>query len=37
MKSFWSVVLKLLVKAALYAAEHPDQVVAIANEAKGKK
>lgn len=34
MKSFWALVAKYAVKAALYAAEHPDQVATLVNAAK---
>jgi hypothetical protein len=37
MKSFWSKIGSLLAKAAVWAVEHPDQVIAIAEAAKGKK
>lgn len=34
MKAFWKKVAALAVKLALYAAEHPDQVIAAAQLAK---
>lgn len=37
MKKFWSIVLSVAAKVALYAADHPDQVIAIANAAKNIK
>jgi hypothetical protein len=37
MKNFWSTIGKLLAKAAVWAVEHPDQVIAIANAAKVAK
>lgn len=37
MKAFWSLIARYAVKAAIYAAEHPDQVIAIVNDAKALK
>ena len=37
MKKFWQVLAQVAVKVALYAAEHPDQVIAAVNAAKGVK
>lgn len=34
MKSFWSFLATFATKIALYAAEHPDQVIAVVNAAK---
>ena len=34
MKAVWDTVLKLAVKAAVYAADHPDQVIALVQAAK---
>jgi hypothetical protein len=34
MKAFWAAVSKYAAKVALYAAEHPDQVLAVVNAAK---
>ena len=34
MKNFWKKVAELLAKAAIWAAEHPDQIIAIAQAAK---
>lgn len=34
MKAFWKKVAALALKAALYAAEHPDQIIAAAQLAK---
>lgn len=36
MKKFWAAFAALAVKAALYAAEHPDQVIALISQVKGK-
>lgn len=33
----WSAVGKFLVKAAVYALGHPDEVIAVVNAAKGAK
>lgn len=33
----WSTILRLLVKVALYAADHPDQVVAVVHEVKAAR
>lgn len=37
MKSFWKAVATYATKIALWAAEHPDQVTAIVDEAKKVK
>lgn len=37
MKSFWAALGKALTKAAIWALEHPDQVIAIAQAAKQAK
>lgn len=37
MKAFWSFLAQLATKAALYAADHPDQIIAIVNAAKDNK
>lgn len=37
MKGFWSILAKLAVKAAMYAADHPDQVIQIVNDVKAAK
>lgn len=37
MKAFWKALATLAAKVAVYAAEHPDQVIAIASAAKAKK
>lgn len=34
MKTFWAAVAKYAVQVALYAASHPDQVVALVSAAK---
>lgn len=37
MKKLWEALASVLTKAAIYAAEHPDQVIAIATAAKNLK
>lgn len=37
MKSFWALLAKCAVKVAVYAAEHPDQVISLVNTAKAVK
>ena len=34
MKKFWSTIAKYAVKVAVYAADHPDQVIAIVQASK---
>lgn len=34
MKAFWAAVARAAVRVAVYATEHPDQVVAIVNAVK---
>jgi len=37
MKAFWAAIAKYAAKLAVYAAEHPDQVIAVVNAAKAVK
>jgi hypothetical protein len=37
MKAFWQAVAKYATKIAVYAAEHPDQVIAIVNDIAAAK
>jgi len=34
MKTFWKALAKIGVKVALYASDHPDQVIAIVNSTR---
>lgn len=36
MKKFWAAFAKVAVQVAMYAADHPDQVIAIVNATKKK-
>lgn len=37
MKKFWSFLARHAVKLAVYAADHPDQVIAIVSKAKAQR
>lgn len=37
MNKFWSAIAKYATKVAVYAVDHPDQVIAIVTQVKGKK
>jgi len=37
MKTFWQTLAALATKVAIYAADHPDQVIALVNAAKAAK
>ncbi len=37
MKSFWQAVAKYAVKVALYAADHPDQVISLVQSIQAAK
>ncbi|MGE3341511.1 MAG: hypothetical protein AB7J46_06480 [Candidatus Altimarinota bacterium] len=37
MKKFWAFISKYATKLATYAAEHPDQVIAVVSAVKAKK
>lgn len=37
MAAFWKVLAHVLTKAAVYASEHPDQVIAIVGDIKAAK
>jgi hypothetical protein len=37
MKAFWKALATYATKVAVYAADHPDQVIAIVNAAKATK
>jgi len=36
-KAFWKALAKYAAKLAVYAADHPDQVIAVVNAAKAAK
>jgi hypothetical protein len=37
MKAFWKALASGLTKLAVYAAEHPDQVIAVVNDVKAAR